>query len=409
MNNTSIKLLTLNELIESHLIPLEMTAELQQQILQSFLFLCNEINMIDDSTGETFYPMPYQEITECIYELEFEFSAELNSVIEGLIEPLKKLLKLDGLPIEEAKTELNRKSVHKLNAYKRFVSHIQLAVCQKKFIADQTFDVILQVNELKQENKKLGTKLRGSLNTILDLRSQIKDLELNLDSAKKAANEALANSTQLLVKVDKASEEATNALGDAQKAVYQVEQAIEDAQQASSIAQQATESANLISEKVDNALRKADKASDEASSALKEAVKARKETEATSKNIITQFVTILGIFASIIVALFGGMSLIRAAVELLTNDGSLPIFVFVVAILLLSFIVLIVLLTSWITSLNTKKDCSYNLMKGVIILGLLVIIAVSGGFIFINDNSNVNKPTQKKANIEFKITTDQKA
>ena len=103
------------------------------------------------------------------------------------------------------------------------------------------------------------------------------------------------------------------------------------------------------------------------------------------------------------------MSLIRAAVELLTNDGSLPVFVFVVAVLLLSFIVLIVLLTSWITSLNTKKDSSYNLMKGVIILGLLVIIAVSGGFIFINDNSNINKPIQQKANIEFKITTDQKA
>ena len=130
------------------------------------------------------------------------------------------------------------------------------------------------------------------------------------------------------------------------------------------------------------------------------------KVEKTTNDITTQFVTILGIFASIIVALFGGVSLVKAAVELLTNDGSLPVFVFVVAVLLLSFTTLIMLLTSWITSLNTKKDCSFNLMKGVIILGLLTVIGISGTFVFTMQDSKPNSLKQQKTDIEFKISAD---
>ena len=67
-----LQLLLLPELVESHLDPLKMTEELQDQILQSFLFICHDRTFIDDSSGETFYSIPYQEITECIYDHDFK-------------------------------------------------------------------------------------------------------------------------------------------------------------------------------------------------------------------------------------------------------------------------------------------------------------------------------------------------
>ena len=105
------------------------------------------------------------------------------------------------------------------------------------------------------------------------------------------------------------------------------------------------------------------------------------KAEKTTNDITTQFVTILGIFASIIVALFGGMSLVKAAVELLTNEGSLPLFVFVVSVLMLSFSGLIVLLTTWITSLNKEKSENSYLWTKVILFCFLIVCCVVSGLI----------------------------
>lgn len=356
MDIEELKFLTLYELVEAHLDPLRMTEELQEQILRSFLFICREKKLVENISGETFYPIPYQEITERIYGLDFEFSEELNSVIECLIEPLKKLLALSNLTIDELQLPEHKLSFHMLNAYKRFVSHIQLAVCQKKFIANQTLDVILQFNELKQENKRLKNGLKSSALRITELTAQLDTVGSNLSIA---------------------SKQAQDALGDAQKAVYQVEEALVNAAKASTTVEAITLGAQDISIKVEQALANADEASQAANKALIEANTARIETETTSKNIITQFVTILGIFASIIIALFGGMSLVKAAVELLTNEGSLPVFVFAVSILLLSFTLLIMLLTSWILALNTKNDRNYNLFKVGMIVILLSVIGIS--------------------------------
>ncbi|WP_180101557.1 hypothetical protein [Acinetobacter sp. YH12126] len=317
MNSNSDKFLKLNELIESHLDPLKMTVDLHQQILQSFLLICQEKNLVDDSTGETFYPIPYQEITECIYASDFEFSDELNSVIEGLIEPLKKLLKLDGLTSDELKLEKNRKANHQLNAYKRFVSHIQLAVCQKVFISKETLKVSGQIYDLKNKIFDLEGELRRAKVELSDSRTIIAK---SLRSVRTSSE--IAKDTQITVETLNST--ITKLQEDTNKALISAQRAQKDAEESK-----------------------------------------------------TQFVTILGIFASIIIALFGGMSLVKAAVELLTNEGSLPVFVFAVSILLLSFTLLIMLLTSWILALNTKNDRNYNLFKAGMIVSLLSVIGIS--------------------------------
>lgn len=315
MGTQELQFLSLYELVESHLDPLKMTEELQGQILQSFLFICDDRGFINDSSGETFYSIPYQEITECIYEHNFEISEELNSVIEGLIEPLKKLLKIDGLSPGELKEDKNTHSVHLLNAYKRFVSHIELAVCQKNFISKETLKVSQKVQQLE---------------------------------------------TQL---------------------------------------QQANDELGKSRLKIANSLRSANKASEIAENALISAVKAQKDSEDSK----TQFVTILGIFASIIVALFGGMSLVKAAVDLLTSKGSLPLFVFVVSVLMLSFSALIVLLTSWITSLN-KQDAvnSYNNTK-LILFCFLLLSCVSSGLMSYDLSKKSKESNRLESSTDLKL------
>jgi hypothetical protein len=338
VDNQQLIFLSLYQLVESHLDPLRMTEGLQDQILQSFLFICEDRTFIDDSSGETFYSIPYQEITECIYAHDFEVSDELNSVIEGLIEPLKKLLKIDGLSSEELKLKENKEAVHKLNAYKRFVSHIQLAVCQKKFIGKQVLDVVLQVNQIKQDNKKLTKDLSDSKRNISELKTEILGLQNDLKDGK----QLLKDSRDIILS------------------------SVHDAKSANSEASSAKISVQEIKITLDEVQK-------ETAQALESARKAQKDAEESK----TQFVTILGIFASIIIALFGGMSLVKAAVELLTNEGSLPVFVFAVSILLLSFTLLIMLLTSWILALNTKNDRNYNLFKVGMIVSLLSVIGIS--------------------------------
>lgn len=342
-------------------------------LIAQILFTLKDI-LVTTSGNETFYNISYDQIAKVIFEKECRIDEESLLNLKTLVKyELGKLFVYTGW-CEEEERLLQFKKDHLFECYSKLVTHIHLSYIQKNFIeisAQRAFSLAHQASELATDSLAKSTSLANEINIIST-----------------NANMAVRESID-------ASDKALRALGDAKEATDKSHAALENVNQARI--------------DIDTILDSVSIAQKNANSAVNQANLAREEAENTSKNITTQFVTILGIFASIIVALFGGMSLIRAAVELLTNDGSLPVFVFVVAVLLLSFIVLIVLLTSWITSLNTKKDSSYNLMKGVIILGLLVIIAVSGGFIFINDNSNINKPIQQKANIEFKITTDQKA
>lgn len=377
MSTEELQFLSLYELVEAHLDPLKMTEELQEQILQSFLFICRDRAFVNDSSGETFYSIPYQEITECIYEHNFEISDELNSVIEGLIEPLKKVLKIDGLSLSNLKEEKNINSVHQLNAYKRFVSHIELAVCQKKFIAGETLQVALNVKILQDENEKLNGKMETSFSALNRLVNIVEKFNENLNVAK-------------------------SDLDSAKQELARVQREIKDSRQiiieSVSSAQQAVGQSTTATEIVETIRQDIILLQNDTKSALNEANKAQKDAEDSK----TQFVTILGIFASIIVALFGGMSLVKAAVELLTSEGSLPLFVFVVSVLMLSFSGLIVLLTTWITSLNKEKSEKNYIFTKVVLFGFLIICCFGSGLISY-DLSKKPKTEKEKTSADVKL------
>lgn len=151
-----------------------------------------------------------------------------------------------------------------------------------------------------------------------------------------------------------------------------------------------------------NAADRADRIAKEAEKTARQATEAARQSLKNTENSTTQFVTILGIFASIIVALFGGMSLVKAAVELLTSEGSLPLFVFVVSVLMLSFSCLIVLLTTWITSLNKEKsEQSYLYTKGIL-FGFLILCCVCSGFVSY-DLSKMPKTEKDKSSADIKL------
>lgn len=245
-----------------------------ENMMFSFIFLCMDNKFIDNESGETFYRLPYAEITKVIFKQEgSKYSATVldfarTSILERMENSIAELI-----------PESQRDQKHYLSCYKRFTEHMLLASIQRK-----------HVEEITNDARSIVDRARVSV------------------------------------------------------------------------------------EKV----------------------------EKTTSDITSQFVTILGIFASIIVALFGGMSLVKAAVELLTNEGSLPLFVFVVSVLMLSFSGLIVLLTTWITSLNKEKSVQSYLFTKVILFGFLIICCVGSGLISY-DLSKKPKAEKEKSTTDIKL------
>lgn len=267
--------MSLDKLINYHLKPSD-TLSNRRFITYSAAFFIKEVPAyIVTESGETFYDIPYDRITEIVFNQDCEIEkSELDDLKGAISERIVQYLsdkgipedlghKLENVPRADGETIEEICNKHMIACYRKLVGHIGLAAIQKEFI-------------------------------------------------------------------------------------------LEAAGQADRIAKQAEQTAM--------------KATEAATQSLKNA-----------ENSTTQFVTILGIFASIIVALFGGMSLVKAAVELLTNEGSLPLFVFVVSVLMLSFSGLIVLLTTWITSLNKERsENSYFWTKGILFCFLIACCVVSG-------------------------------
>lgn len=278
-NNEDHQFLDTEELVSTHLSSDIMSENVKKDIIISFLLLCREKSWINSSTGETFYSMPYEVITDVIYKTEFANNIEFNSKSEVLIEQLKLHLRIDTLNQEQLTSSENKELVHQLNAYKRFVTHIQLAICQKQFIHQETLKVKDQLQNFKIDISNLEEKLQSANLKLVEAQSKI--------------------------------EGAT-----------------------------------------------------------------------------THLITILGIFSAIIVALFGGLNLAESTTDLLTKlDSDLSLFVFIISTLMLSFTGLIVLLTSWITSLNKHESVNYYQWTKVIIFVLLITSCLISGLI-IYDSSN---------------------
>lgn len=290
--------MSLDKLINYHLKPSD-TLSNRRFITYSAAFFIKEVPAyIVTESGETFYDIPYDRITEIIFNQDCEIEkSELDDLKGAITERIVQHLsekgmsedlrhKLQNIPLKDEETIEEICNKHMIACYRKLIGHIGLAATQKKFILDA-------------------------------------------------------------------------------------------AGQANRIAKQAEQTARKATEAATQSLR-------------------------NTENSTTQFVTILGIFASIIVALFGGMSLVKAAVELLTNEGSLPLFVFVVSVLMLSFSGLIVLLTTWITSLNKEKSEKSYLCTKVVLFGFLIICCFGSGLISY-DLSKKPKFEKEKTSADFKF------
>lgn len=115
-----------------------------------------------------------------------------------------------------------------------------------------------------------------------------------------------------------------------------------------SINKQAKESAELADQRSTHAKKTASSAKKAAS----EAKEISKKAKDMFDGMITNFVTILGVFATIIITVFGGINIVGATVKLLEGNNKLVYLVFVVSFLMICLLTLVKLLISWISSMK---------------------------------------------------------
>lgn len=341
--------MTLENLIKLHLDPLNNSKDQQRLSMAAGLF-CKEVTaFLDTSSGETFYEIPYDRITEIIFNHEAEFEkSTLNDYMGLVIEQIEKHLEKEGISEElkksisstmkdsEKTTDISIKveeacKKHLIACYRKFVGHIGLAAVQKKFI-------------LK-----------------------------NLEQAKKVAEDAVIKAETAVLDVEKAAKLATNSSHDATLALK--------------------ESLEIRGE-----VKKNEEASH---NALEEAKAIKQDTN----NLTIQFITILGIFATIIITVFGGISVVKAATGLLESGQTSIILVsFTVSILMCSLVCLVILLTSWINSVQDKNYEKLDYIRGAILTVFIAVTFFLGLYIMNNDDFDMASKDKTSFSEEYKMT-----
>ncbi|QGA11016.1 hypothetical protein GFH30_06255 [Acinetobacter wanghuae] len=107
------------------------------------------------------------------------------------------------------------------------------------------------------------------------------------------------------------------------------------------------------------------------------AKKQAKKAKEMSNAMVTNFVTILGVFATIIITVFGGMQIISATTKLLQTDLNLA-----TLFLVLSFISLLIILILWMLFsfiINLKKDVNSNsaLITAITVLSITIMLSAA--------------------------------
>lgn len=112
--------------------------------------------------------------------------------------------------------------------------------------------------------------------------------------------------------------------------------------------------------------------------------------------MMVNYITILGIFASIIITIFGGMQIISATTNLLQTDIKLATLILVLSLLTLLIVLILSILLNWISNLKQSKNsnvavfCTIGVCV-VLMLGAAIYIALNT-----NDDSTKVKPKENK-------------
>lgn len=170
--------------------------------------------------------------------------------------------------------------------------------------------------------------------------------------------------------------------------------ALKTADIAAEVATKASNISGKANETLEHAKKSAQRAEDVASNAQRLANEANdqiKETKKASESMMVNYVTILGIFASIIITVFGGINLTNATVKLLESEHDLPMMVFVISFLMIGFISILIILITWISSL--REHTEYRSAVKWWILGSFGLLSICSG-IYLNHKIKVNNDCQ---------------
>lgn len=240
------------------------------------LFLLFENDFVDTSTGETFYKLPYKDITIAVFDSEIQniLTDTFRGFVETVVEQLENSWDGDSISLRHIK-----------ECYEKFTHHILLAQIQKQYM-------------LKVSN-----------------------------TAAFVAN----NANRIALEAEKASEKA--------KKMYE--------------------------------------------------------------GMMVNYITILGIFASIIITIFGGMQLISATTGLLQANLNLATLILVLSFLTILVILILAILLNWISNL---KDEKYSNKFVYISLAITAICMLASGIYMYQ----IKKESLPKMNTKVLIKSEQK-
>jgi len=274
------------------------------------------LEFISKSESKKFkFEVPYEYITDYIYKNQLNL--DYVSVEERLNTFAVCIDAKIGI-LEEHEIKI----IEKL--FRKFRRHLLLAINQKKYI-----------DEVTHKGAKEAESIADSARNIADI------AKLVAYNAKVAAN----NSEEISKKVQKALTEAE----------YTVDKAQNGAEEALKISSNANDALNTVQE-----------IAKKAEETAQHAQKLANEADAQAKSTIANYISILGIFASIIFTLFGGVNLIGATVKLLEANSRWPYLTFIIALLMICLLTLLNMMIKWINSMNNLKGALDKFKSGVI-------------------------------------------
>lgn len=278
----------LDELIENHLDSSKYNNK-DVVVETASLFLLFKEDFVCKSAGETFYKLPYKEISISVFDADNEniHTNTFNGFVETVVEELVK--QDSGIP-EELQ--------HIKECYDKFTQHILLAQVQKQFM-------------LK-----------------------------------------IANSADIVAK---------------------------EAQEIANVAQDIAKESQGIA-------REAQKNANEASTTSLKANEASEDAKKMYDGMIVNYITILGIFASIIITIFGGMQIISATTGLLQANIKLATLILVLSFLTLLIVLILAILLNWISNLKNSTHSNKPIFWTVGICTILIISAAI--YIFYSSDTN---------------------
>ncbi len=174
--------------------------------------------------------------------------------------------------------------------------------------------------------------------------------------AAKEAEKLAVNARSIADKANLTSHNAKNVAQNADLISKNVQRALSEAEYTVEQAQKGAKKALILSAGVDEALERAKAVAEKAENVAQHAQKLATEADAQAKSTIANYISILGIFASIIFTLFGGVNLIGATVKLLEANSRWPYLTFVIALLMICLLTLLNMMIKWINSMSNLRD-----------------------------------------------------